>query len=134
MDEIWPKEDIPDQDTLFMRVHVNNTDEQGEPAASAFRDHGGGMSTNWHKYCPTAEEARQKASHPDRNGVVQFMVSAIREIPSLLVEHAPDHVRRDRSHTDVIGEKDEETRFKLRKACHWAIRVARSSTQSATSK
>lgn len=123
MDEAWPKEDIPDVDSLYMRVHVNNT-TNGELNPGAFCDKGAGMSTNWKKYCETAEQARQKAKDPSKNGVVELGVKDVRAVPPLIVEHTPDLERRDRSHTDVFGRKDPEVRMKLLRVAQWAIRVS----------
>ena len=52
----WPVEDIPDGDKLFMRVH-RNWCPGGDLSPGVFRDHGGGMSTDWERYS-TPQEAR----------------------------------------------------------------------------
>jgi hypothetical protein len=90
----------------------------------AFRDHGHGMSTNWQKYCETPEEARSKAKDPVANGVVTLIAGDVRQISPLTVEHSPDRERNDRSHTDVVGEKDQEVRLKLLRVYRWAIRAS----------
>ena len=35
----WPKEEIPDEDHLYMRVHRNHLTPKGSPIPGAFRDH-----------------------------------------------------------------------------------------------
>lgn len=107
-----------------MRVHCTKI-VNGEPISSAFCDIGRGMSTNWKKYCVTAEEARLKAREPAKNGIIEFVVKAIRSIPPLSVEHTPDIERKDRSHAEVIGEKDAEVRMKLGRAFQWAIKLVK---------
>lgn len=114
----WPTEEIPDADTLYLRVHQRSA-PGGDLLPGAFRDHEGGMSTNWQKYCPTAAEARNKARNPALNGVVSLLVQAVRKVP-LSVKHTP--LITDRSHTDVIGEKDAEARAKLMEIFRWEIR------------
>ena len=99
----WPEEDIPDDNGLFMRAHRAFW-QAGELQPGVFRDQGGGMSTNWARYCPTAEDCRSRATSPDDNGVVSMLTGAVRGVP-LTVKHTPDVSRNDRSHTDVIGDK-----------------------------
>jgi len=118
----WPQEVIPNSDILFMRVHRNFV-EDGELQPNAFRDQGAGMSTNWQKYCVTAEEARRRATkNPQNNGVVRLGVGPIRNIP-LTVEHTPDWALEDRSHADVIGQKTAEVRMRLLDIAEWAIKL-----------
>ncbi len=64
----WAKQEIPNEDLLYMRVHKNHIDRDGKIAFIAFRNHGDpkdpskepGMSTDWQEYS-TAEECRQRA-------------------------------------------------------------------------
>ncbi|HUP59279.1 MAG TPA: hypothetical protein VNA69_02540 [Thermoanaerobaculia bacterium] len=118
----WPKEAIPDDDILYMRVHLNNL-RDGELQPGVFQDREGSMSTNWQKYCPTPEEARAKARNPARNGVIQAVVRDVRAARQV-VEHSPDEARGDRSHTSVIGAKTAEVRLRLYDAFTWSLRVA----------
>jgi hypothetical protein len=118
----WTREDVPNEAALFMRVHQSLI-RDGEPIPGAFRDQGSGMSTNWEKYCPTPEHARQKARDPAKNGVIRFLAGDVRAFPPLTVEHTPDLERGDRSHTDVVGRKDAEVRLKLLRIFKWAIRL-----------
>lgn len=121
MVESWAPEPIPDGDSVYMRVHVNNT-KDGRILPGAFQDHEGSMSTNWKKYCSTPEEARAKARNPALNGVVEAVVGSIRSIP-LTVEHSPDLERGDRSHTSVVGSKTTEVRLKLYDAFNWVLPI-----------
>jgi hypothetical protein len=115
----WPQEEIPDQAQLFMRVHdMWRKDVDVNPGA--FKNHNGGMSTDWAKYS-TPEETRQRARSPDRNAVVSLGVGAVRAIPGQEVVHTPDTERRNRAHTDVFGDKDEEARVKLRRIAEIVI-------------
>jgi hypothetical protein len=112
----WPKEEIPDQDSLFMRVHRNNAPD-GELAPGAFRDIGRGMSTDWQKYS-TAEETRARAGVPQKNGVTCMVAGGVRSC-GLLVEHDPIPV--NRAHTEIVGIKSTEVRFKLLRLARWVM-------------
>jgi hypothetical protein len=93
----WPIEEIPDPDTLYYRVHVN--DGLGP---NIFRERDGGMSVNWSKY-RTAEDTRTKGARkqPSEYGVIALVAGRIRSVQGLSVEHTP---REDnRSHSDVRG-------------------------------
>jgi hypothetical protein len=73
------------------------------------------MSTDWGKYA-TPEETRVCArTDPDKYAVLQMNVGAVRSVPGQTVEHTPDEANNNRAHTDVVGEKDEEARVKLRR-------------------
>ena len=123
MSSRWPVEIIPDEDHLFMRAHRNFIrDRQLIPGV--FRDQGDGMSTNWKKYCATPEEARAMAKNPADNGIISLQTGKIRKIQPLSVEHAPDHIRDDRSHTEVRGKKDSEIRLRLLKIYDWALELS----------
>jgi len=99
-------EAIPDGDNLFRRVPENRAFPNGKPRPGAFSDKGKGMSTSWSKYA-TASGCRGK---PPTCGVAQLPVAPLRAL-RLDVTHTPRDT--DQSHSDVIGEKDEETRMAL---------------------
>jgi hypothetical protein len=106
-----------------MRVHRNfvRADDPLEfIPPGVFRDHGGAMSTDWEKYS-TAEEARLRGTDPSANGVISIPVGPTRSEAGQVVKHAPDLERRNRAHTDVIGEKDAEARVRLRRIAGWEI-------------
>jgi hypothetical protein len=116
----WPKEVISDADHLYMRVHEVFVSDEGV-APGAFKDHQGGMSTDWEKYS-TPEETRQRAKEPLRNGVIQLVAGSVRGIPGLSVEHTPS--LDNRAHTDVFGQKSPEVRLKLKRIAEWIIRAS----------
>lgn len=138
IDSPWPTEPIPDNDLLYMRVHKNHIEPNGQILLIAFRNHGDsddpsiepGMSTDWQKYS-TPEECRKRAKDigkdPQKYEVIQMSVKRIRAIPSQRVEHTPIYNPNasppllNRAHTDVFGEKDEEARLELFKLSQPAI-------------
>ena len=101
----WEAEDIPDDSHVFMRVHRTAYDfDDGKPLPVAFRDHGGGMSTDWDKYS-TAQDSRQRSREPEDNAVISLQVRSVRGIAGLSVVHTPDEEHNNRAHTDVQGDK-----------------------------
>jgi hypothetical protein len=119
----WPKEAIPDEDHLFMRVHYKWTDG-GIPIPGAFRDHNGGMSTDWEKYS-TPQNTQQRGRKPDENGVIKMRVQKIRAIANQSVHHTPVQNTPpkpdNRAHTDVVGEKDTQSRLQFTRIYEWII-------------
>ena len=113
----WPAEFIPDDHALLMRVH-RQWSKNGIPMPGAFRNHAGGMSTDWAQYS-TADQTRGRGRNPADNGVVRMHVGSVRGLPGQKVEHTPEPT--NRAHTDVFGEKDEEVRLKFVRICSWAI-------------
>ena len=109
----WQAEDIPDRDHLFMRVHIRTFARGGILSAGAFKNHGRGMSTDWDKYSTAVETRARGPNPPDEYWVVRMNVGEVRGVPGQTVEHSP--LPENRAHTDVIGEKDEEARVKLRR-------------------
>ena len=108
----WEGEEIPDEDFLFMRVHQDYWDDEGEPIPKAFRNHPkktGGMSTDWQKYF-TPEETRQRGRDAAANIVIQLLTGTVRKIPDQSVVHTPDVENNNRAHSDVFGEKTTEVR------------------------
>lgn len=122
----WKKEEVPDEDLLFMRVSKKLVQPNGRILPLAFKNHGDpndpskepGMSTDWQEYS-TREECRQRARQfgrdPNSYEVIQLDVGKVREIPDQRVEHTPIYQPPilNRAHTDVFGEKDEEARLTL---------------------
>lgn len=107
----WPKENIPDGDTLYRWVHREHITASGTIRPGAFRDYQGGMSADWGKYS-TPEETRQRPDHHPKEdfAVVELHVRGVRNIGQE-VDHDP--LPHNQAHTNVIGEKDAETRVKL---------------------
>jgi hypothetical protein len=114
---IWPVEEIPDADQIYMRVHKMYA-PTGELKPGAFRDQQGGMSADWEEYA-TPEDTRNRARNPADNGVIGMTVGDVRAIESLTVVHEP--LPENRAHTEVFGEKDPEVRVKLRRIARWCI-------------
>ena len=116
---LWPVEEIPDRDDLYLRVHRQWL-EAGDLAPGCFQDHpkkGGSMSTDWSRYA-TPEQTRNRAmrSGPENNAVLALGVGAVRAIPNQIVRHVPvcgdQEVPDNRAHTDVFGPKNAETRLR----------------------
>ncbi len=127
---VWAKEPIPDDALLFMRVHKNQLDADGEPFPGAFRNRPqstDGMSTDWKKYS-SPEACRNRARNPHDNAVIQLKVEDVRQIPEQTVVHTPiyqpdaEPPNINRAHTDVYGEKDAEVRLKLMRIYRMVIR------------
>jgi hypothetical protein len=112
---IWPSEEIPDDNSLWMRVHRQRV-RDGEIRPNAFVNRGDGMSTNWEKYA-TPQQTQDDANSPNDNAIVQLIVGEVRKLPGQTVKHTPDIGRNNRAHTDVFGEKSEEVRVKLSRIC-----------------
>lgn len=118
---MFEKEEIPDNDNLYYRIH-NSYIREGEITPGVFQERGGGMSTDWSKYS-TAEQSLNRAPNPKDNGIVKFVVGSVRKI-ELTVEHSPKPAHQ--SHTDVIGippkrELKISMRAKLKQMCIWEI-------------
>jgi len=129
---MWPKEIIPDESAVFMRIHKVYLNRRSDVPPNAFRDHNGAMSVDWDKYS-TPSQTRARARNPADNAVIGMRVEAIRLIDGLSVEHDPteegtlDRQRRplaaNRAHSNVLGEKQTEQRVKLSRIWQWAIRL-----------
>ncbi len=115
---MWPVEIIPDEDSVYYRIHQTFI-RDGELIPGGFKERGSekarGMSTDWEKYS-TPEESRNRAKKPTQNGIISFVVGNLREV-KLRVIHAPTQ---NRAHTNVKG-IDVETRLKLLDLFHWEI-------------
>ena len=100
----FTKEDVPDKDHLFYRIHKTDFNRNGEIIPGAFKERGEGerrgMSTNWCSYS-TPHELRDVASNPIENAVVSLHVGSTRQIGSLEVTHDP--IPENRSHTHILG-------------------------------
>jgi hypothetical protein len=121
----WPREDIPAEDHLWMRVHKNDMENE-EIFPGAFRNRPkdtGGMSTDWDKY-RTAEDTRNDGRVPPENyAVIRLNVGEVRKIPDQTVVHTPDIERQNRAHTDVFGQKHPEARVLLIRAAKIVIHL-----------
>jgi|SRR5690242_5530869 len=121
---MWPIEQIPDDSSLFFRIHKSYLQFGDELPPGVFRDQGGGMSTDWDKYS-TAEETQKRVqrSAPEDNGVLSLNVGGVRQISPLTVEHTPQP--ENRAHSEVFGDKkkDPEVRLKLKRLAQWVIKI-----------
>lgn len=128
---MWLKEEVPEGDTLYMRVHetfLRNSPENIPPGVFKNRPtESDGMSVNWERYCLTAHDAQNKANEPLKNAVIKAVAGEIRTVPGQTVEHTPIQLtapRPDRSHCDVLGVKTTEARAKLSSVFRWAIKLS----------
>lgn len=97
---MWQKEYIPDEDSLYRRIHPDHyVEEEDRVASGAFRGRDDyELSVNWDKYT-TPEKAIRK--YP-RHHLASLQARVPREV-NQTVEHTPSH--RDRSHSSIIGKK-----------------------------
>lgn len=135
----WPIEEIPNIDTLYMRVFALHTElENGRlvPNNLALRNHGDvagmvGMSTDWDRYSTPEITRGGSPRRPASDfGVVAFPVESVRAIPHQRVMHSP--AVSNRAHTDVLGPKSKkelsdrvlliEIQNRFRALAVWAIR------------
>lgn len=144
MTEDWPKEHIPDDDLLYMRVLKDDIDDEGIPEPRVVRNHVdergvAAMSTDWSKYCrPWETQQRAMRRPPADYGVITLNVGMVRRIPLQTVEHDPvfnepeDPLQpNNRAHTNVLGPKSHKEPggdVKIRalyiavfRSCGWAI-------------
>jgi hypothetical protein len=112
-----PIEDIPDDDALYKRVHASLF-KDGRIMTGAFKQVE--MSVDWSKYS-TAQNSRDRAKKPSLNGVIELIARDVRQIPGQVVEHAP--LLENRSHSLVVGGKNEKTRISLRRASRVVLAV-----------
>ena len=96
---VWAVENVPNEAHLYLRVHVNLVKSGLTP--SIFREHGGGMSTDWNKYATPAKTRAGSEKPASSYGVVTLEVAKVRVVPGLSVTHAP--LLCNRAHTEVFG-------------------------------
>lgn len=120
---MWEVENLPNEDTVFYRVHKSYCMD-GELNYSVFKEIGDAMSVDWSKYS-TPTDSVSRAKTPKDNGIVSFIVMQLRSL-KLSVYHAPS--KDNRSHSSVKGndkpiQQDTEIRFKLKKLAKWKISI-----------
>lgn len=98
--EIQP---IPDEDTLYYRVHVGEyLRSRGVVVGGMFASSQGSMSTSWSRYAdPEEARSRDAAQAPGFYGVIALPVGCVRGIDGMTVEHSP--TTKNYAHTDVFG-------------------------------
>lgn len=105
-----------------MRVHKNHIQENKKLMPIAFRNHEGGMSTDWSDYSTPLEtkmRAQLYGKSPENYGVIKFVVAHVRNIEGQKVIHKP--VPENYSHTDVEGEKIDKIRLLFLRIYTWEI-------------
>lgn len=119
MPDIFPIEDIPDENFLYHRVHKAHYRDGILIPSMVFKNIDGAMSNDWSKYS-TPEETRNRAKkNPENNGVLSMKVRDIRNIPNQNVLHAP--LPENRSHTHIMGEKKEKQLIYFDRIWSWEI-------------
>jgi hypothetical protein len=117
----FEKEKIPNEDSLYMRVHKNWI-RNGVLNPGTFRNHQSGMSTDWSKYSnpqKTRNRVINYGKEPDKYGVLSMHVGAVRNIPDQVVIHKP--MNENRAHTDVEGVKETRQRILYLEIFEWEI-------------
>jgi hypothetical protein len=120
MDE-FEREEIPDEDRLYMRVHKNWI-RDGDLNPGTFRNNQGGMFTDWSKYSDperTKDRVINYEKDPDNYGVLSMNVGQVLDIPDQVIIHKP--LDENRSHTDVEGVKKTRQRVLYLEIINWEI-------------
>lgn len=97
------KEEIPDKDRLFRRIHKQYLTRAGRISPSGFKGNTvdkNSMSTNWEKYS-TPILTKEEAPTPGDNAVISFNAGEAREMQEVDVKHEPIPV--NRAHSSVAG-------------------------------
>lgn len=126
-------ENINNDQKLFYRIHILNIDTEIEDLKlkikpSAFNPqptpHSVQMSVNWEKYS-SADDTKNSARKPEKNGVLSFLTEDIRNNPvNLNVSHQPTTNQAHSIIHDVVSEQnDPEIRMNLRNICSWEIEI-----------
>jgi hypothetical protein len=148
----WPAEEIPDADSLYMRVHRNDV-VYGELKPGVFCNRPDptrptrppAMSTDWSRFAtPDDTRNRAESSAPHDNGVISLNVGKVRGIYGQRVEHTPKVAdptdpasKNNRALVDVFGPKSpkdaesqeertkvQQVRFEYLVIFRWEIRIA----------
>ncbi len=116
----WSAEEIPDDATLYMRIHRQYIKPDGSLQSGCFRnrpDDSGGMSTDWDRYA-TPHDTRARARRPHENAVIAMNAGQIRTIPDQSIQHSPISGHADvpdnRAHTDIHGPKEQDPEVRRR--------------------
>jgi hypothetical protein len=112
-----PIEEIPDDDSIYYRVHTNLVKTAGgKLGPNCFRDPtGDGMSTDWSKYA-TPQQTRLAKGHEKaiHYGVTGSVVGRVRQIEKLTVAHAP--IDDNDAHTHVLGLSTDDELLTMQRA------------------
>ena len=121
----WPKEEIPDKDYLFQRVHKNHIVQGTLAVSMVFKNYGEGMSTEWSHYS-SAQKTKNRVAKlsppkdPKNYGVINLKVKEVRKISGQTVVHTP--LKENRAHTDIKGEKTEKAKVLFSRIYDWSIK------------
>lgn len=102
-------EEIPDEDYLYYRVHINFRPNGDEIPPGAIKDSGEGMSTDWSRYSTPLDTASRGRKPHTEYRVAEFSVQMVREVPEQEVRHTPKPD--NRAHTDIVGPKERNSGF-----------------------
>lgn len=116
----WPIETIPNSAYLFQRVHKNHALGKTLTFGLIFQNHYGGMSVDWDKYASCEETQNRGGQLAENYGVIKLKTGDVREIESQSVEHIPT---KNRAHSAVVGEKNQEVIIKLSRMFEWEINL-----------
>jgi hypothetical protein len=119
MPDNFPVEDIPDNDTLYHRVHKVHCRDGELILSLVFKNIDGAMSNDWSKYSTPQETKNRAKKNPENNGVLSMKVENIRSISNQIVIHAP--FPENRSHTHIMGEKKEKQLIYFDRIWAWEI-------------
>ena len=87
---VFPVEQIPDADFVYMRAH-RNLIPKGVIEPGVFRERDGSMSVDWDRYCSPQITRQRARKNPQANAVLKINVGGIRRLDSIRVEHAQFH-------------------------------------------
>ncbi len=132
---MFPVEEIPNEDSLYYRIHKN--DVIGcDVVPGAFRERGEGeqkgMSTDWSRYATPAESINMSPdgiipiNREATHGIISLPVGQVRAIDCLFVEHNP--LAWNQAHAHILGippkkPSSTEVRNKLTRIYRWEIKA-----------
>jgi hypothetical protein len=109
----WAPEQIGDDESLFRRIPRVYFKSDGSISEKVFMRNAGPrgtkkepdpeISTDWARYS-SPEESRSRAVRPSENGVGSISAGFPRHL-GLLVQHTPDHERRNRAHATIFNNR-----------------------------
>jgi hypothetical protein len=121
------EEEIPDDHSLFYRIHKTYIRDNDIPPNAMVAKGEGGMSTDWSKYSD-AETLLKRAKNPADNAIVRFIVGEVRGLEGLSVKHRP--IIENYSHSEVYGIPEKgpfktSIRAQLANIAQWEIEVSK---------
>ena len=114
---IYPIEDIPDKDLLYVRVYASNINRvTKQPKPESFRNtpynsNSKSLSSDWNKYAVSLDYCRDNLAQSKPHNYhlfyfFEFNVGKLRtfEVLPQIVEHSPTNI--NRAHSSITGEKE----------------------------